>query len=78
MIRYSTLTCPYCGFEKEEKMPTNACLFFYECTRCHKRFKPKDGDCCVFCSYGTVSCPPIQQNDIGCCNTKEGHCDDEK
>ena len=22
--------------------------------------KPKPGDCCVFCSYGTVPCPPIQ------------------
>jgi len=22
--------------------------------------KPLTGDCCVFCSYGTVPCPPIQ------------------
>ncbi|WP_368736408.1 GDCCVxC domain-containing (seleno)protein [Proteus terrae] len=22
---------------------------------------PLEGDCCVFCSYGTVPCPPIQE-----------------
>ena len=24
------------------------------------------GDCCVFCSYGSVPCPPIQQNGKCC------------
>ena len=28
--------------------------------------KPLKGDCCVFCSYGTVKCPPIQQGQ-SCC-----------
>jgi hypothetical protein len=23
--------------------------------------RPKQGDCCVFCSYGTVPCPPVQE-----------------
>lgn len=41
-------------------MPTNACLFFYDCTGCGVRLKPKPGDCRVFCSYGSVPCPPIQ------------------
>ncbi|MHA2389931.1 MAG: GDCCVxC domain-containing (seleno)protein, partial [Candidatus Hodarchaeales archaeon] len=22
---------------------------------------PKQGDCCVFCSYGDVKCPPMQE-----------------
>ena len=35
----STITCPECGFAREETMPTDAC---------------------VFCSYGSVPCPPIQ------------------
>ncbi len=25
------------------------------------RMKPKPGDCCVFCSFGDVPCPPIQE-----------------
>jgi len=56
----SILTCPQCGFQKEETMPTDSCQFFYECTNCHAMLKPKKGDCCVFCSYGTVKCPPKQ------------------
>jgi hypothetical protein len=56
----SVITCPKCGFAKSETMPTDACQFFYECTNCGERLKPKAGDCCVFCSYGSVPCPPIQ------------------
>ncbi len=74
IILQSILTCPICGHQKEEIMPTDACQFFYECEKCHTILKPKKGDCCVFCSYGTVSCPPIQkekqenQNNSHCCN----------
>ncbi len=46
-------------------MPTNACMFFYVCEACGSRLKPQAGDCCVFCSFGTVKCPPIQA-DTGC------------
>ena len=66
VILQSTITCPKCGHEKEETMPTNACQFFYECENCKKVLKPKQGDCCVYCSYGTVACPPIQLNQ-DCC-----------
>lgn len=58
--RISILTCPQCGFEKAERMPTDQCTVFYECENCKILLKPKAGDCCVFCSYGTVPCPPIQ------------------
>ena len=56
----STLTCPRCGHQAIETMPTDACQFFYDCKGCGERLKPKQGDCCVFCSYGSVPCPPIQ------------------
>jgi len=62
----STLTCPECGFVTTESMPTDACIFFYECPGCAELLKPKPGDCCVFCSYGTVPCPPIQES-RDCC-----------
>ena len=61
----SLLTCPHCSGRSRETMPTDACLFFYDCPHCGKRLKPKSGDCCVFCSYGTVRCPPIQLGE--CC-----------
>jgi hypothetical protein len=63
----STITCPAWGFKKEEEMPTDACQYFYECEGYKTRLKPLAGDCCVFCSYGTVKCPPIQQG-TSCCS----------
>lgn len=62
----STITCPACGHKSREIMPTDACQYFYTCTNCQTRLKPKEGDCCVFCSYGTVVCPPMQ-NGQNCC-----------
>ncbi|MBB5607090.1 hypothetical protein HDE72_001578 [Janthinobacterium sp. S3T4] len=59
-ILESVLSCPHCGLSKQETMPTDACQFFYACTACSAVLRPKAGDCCVFCSYGTVKCPPIQ------------------
>ncbi|PCI01851.1 MAG: hypothetical protein COB81_06575 [Flavobacteriaceae bacterium] len=67
----STITCPKCGHKKEETMPTDACQFFYECEQCNTVLKPAAGDCCVYCTYGTIPCPPIQENnscsDSSCC-----------
>ncbi|MCG6903991.1 MAG: hypothetical protein LJE68_15055 [Rhodobacter sp.] len=62
----SLLTCPVCSATWSETMPTDACLYFYECKSCHTVLRPKPGDCCVFCSFGTVPCPPIQDG-AGCC-----------
>jgi len=64
--RFSTLTCPVCGHAETEEMPLDACLFFYDCKGCGARLKAKPGDCCVFCSYGDVPCPPVQAGRGGC------------
>ena len=62
----STLTCPECGTKTTDTMPTEACQYFWECPGCGVVLKPKPGDCCVWCSYGTVPCPPVQAG-AGCC-----------
>ena len=62
----STITCHNCGHKKEETMPTDACQYFYECENCKTVLKPQQGDCCVYCSYWSEKCPPIQQ-DEKCC-----------
>ncbi|MGN6604474.1 MAG: GDCCVxC domain-containing (seleno)protein [Ginsengibacter sp.] len=62
----SVITCPVCGFQNEETMPLNACIFFYECKSCKTRLKPKENDCCVFCSYGSVKCPQVQMGKSSC------------
>ena len=62
----STLVSPFCQHSTTETMPTDACQFFYDCKVCGQWLKPKPGDCCVFCSYGSVPCPPVQQNGECC------------
>ena len=68
MILESTITCPACGHRATETMPTDACQFFYDCKGCKSVLKPMAGDCCVFCSYGDVKCPPIQESGKSCCS----------
>jgi len=69
---HSTITCPNCGHQALETMSTDACQFFYDCKGCKRLLKPTQGDCCVFCSFGDVPCPPIQEsrsngNSKDCC-----------
>ena len=71
----STITCPHCGHAKEETMPTDACMYFYVCEECDSRFQPTTGDCCVFCSYGTVKCPPIQAGGVAQDSVEVNHGD---
>ncbi|HSE77912.1 MAG TPA: GDCCVxC domain-containing (seleno)protein [Alphaproteobacteria bacterium] len=59
------LTCPGCGGQHECRMPEDACVYFWDCPTCGVRLKPKAGDCCVFCSYGSSPCPPVQAQNSG-------------
>ena len=67
MILESVLTCPHCTFAARETMPADACQFFYECQACKTILRPNAGDCCVFCSFGSVKCPPVQAGH-SCCS----------
>lgn len=70
VVLKSEITCPNCGHVEIEDMLTDACQWFYECKGCGEVLKPLEGDCCVFCSYGTVPYPPIQTSPDGqsCCS----------
>lgn len=68
----STITCPACGHQATETMPTDFCQYFYDCKGCGALLKPKASDCCVHCSYGSMPCPPMQETSsaavaAGCC-----------
>ena len=56
----SEITCPRCGHKKDETMPVDACQIYYVCENCNAVLRPLEGDCCVFCSYGSVKCPSKQ------------------
>ena len=58
---YSVLTCPHCGHQERLRMPENTCVARYVCPACGAVLTPKPGDCCVFCSYGSVPCPAVQE-----------------
>ncbi|MBA2518360.1 MAG: hypothetical protein H0V24_01715 [Chloroflexia bacterium] len=57
----SVLTCPGCGIAKRETMPAVSCQITYRCTACGADLWPAPGDCCVFCTHGSVPCQAIQQ-----------------
>lgn len=66
VVLISEITCPKCGHKKKEIMPVDACVYFYQCENCKTTLKPLQGDCCVFCSYDSVKCPPIQSGKCNC------------
>ena len=66
IVLESLLRCPKCGFTKNETMPTDACQFYYVCQSCKSVLRPSPGDCCVFCSYGSEKCPPVQEQGPCC------------
>lgn len=63
LILETRISCPSCGHQQLEEMPQNACVHFYECRGCGRLLRPRPGDCCVFCSYGSVKCPPRQKEE---------------
>lgn len=56
----SLVTCPSCGDQHLEPMPEFSCLLAYACSSCGTVLRPADDDCCIFCTYGSIPCPPIQ------------------
>lgn len=70
VIFESEITCSFCGHVAKESMPDNVCQFYYACLGCHALLRAKKGDYCVFCSFGTVKCPPIQRGGKSCCEVE--------
>lgn len=65
MSQETVITCPACTAATTAPMPEDACQFFWACPACGAVIRPKAGDCCVFCSYGEVACPPVQRERAG-------------
>lgn len=57
----SLVTCPECGYQSMEALPTEYCLLALDCKGCGATLHPADGDCCVFCTHGTHKCPSMQE-----------------
>ena len=64
-IPLADIRCPFCGAVETLEMPNDACVYFHECGTCRVVMRPKQGECCVICSYGSVQCPPRRGRDGG-------------
>ena len=58
MGEMAAIRCPACGVESADEMPADACVYVWDCPACRAVVKPRPGDCCVFCSWGSAPCPP--------------------
>ena len=56
------IQCPNCGHKEEMDMPDYVCVRVFRCSSCQEIVHPKEGDCCVFCSFAEDKCPAKQQN----------------
>lgn len=55
-----TVTCPRCGQARVRVMPRDALDLEYTCAFCGTVSRPRARDCCIYCSYGDVPCPQVQ------------------
>ena len=60
IVLTATVTCPNCGHQKAETMPTNACVHFYECTGCGTVLHPKPGIAASFARTGRADARPAK------------------
>jgi len=54
------VTCPVCKTQVREHMVSETPKLIYHCPKCLTWLSPKKGDHCIYDSYGSVKCPPIQ------------------
>jgi hypothetical protein len=54
------VTCPVCKTQVQETMVSETPKLIYHCPVCLTWLSPKKGDHCIYDSYGSLNCPPIQ------------------
>ena len=60
-ILQTIMKCPNCRTTETVTMDQKIPGDFFTCKECEKTHEPRLGDCCVYCSYGSVNCPAVQQ-----------------
>ncbi|MFZ3039139.1 MAG: GDCCVxC domain-containing (seleno)protein [Polynucleobacter sp.] len=58
----STITCPICLHAEVLALPKGSSQHLYQCQACKTILKPKSGDCCIFCSFGSIDCASAEKN----------------
>ena len=60
-ILQTIMKCPNCRTTETVTMDPKIPGDFFTCKECEKTHEPRLGDCCVYCSYGSVNCPAVQE-----------------
>jgi hypothetical protein len=60
VVKNCVITCPVCNTKVQEVMSSETPKRKYHCPKCLTWLSPKSGDHCIYDSYGSVKCPPIQ------------------
>ena len=58
--RACIITCPVCSNAVVERMSHESLKGVFHCQKCLTWLAPKPGDHCIYESYGSVRCPPLQ------------------
>jgi hypothetical protein len=58
----SVITCPHCEASELLQIPAGSSQRFYRCQACDGILKIQSGDCCIFCSFGSIGCTSSEQN----------------
>ena len=57
----TVITCKNCGTSEEVMMHAKLPEQKFICKRCTAELSARADECCVYCSYGSVKCPPVQE-----------------
>jgi hypothetical protein len=60
VVKDCVITCPVCKTKVQETMSSETPKRVYHCPVCLTWLSPKKGDHCIYDSYGSVNCPPLQ------------------
>ncbi|WP_285896681.1 GDCCVxC domain-containing (seleno)protein [Polynucleobacter corsicus] len=58
----TTITCPDCCGQETLEISQGYSQHLYRCPSCSTILKPRSGDCCIFCSFGSQDCSNAEQN----------------
>lgn len=61
----AVLTCPHCGASYDVEMPVGIRMLELPCKECGNIIRPRNGDCCAFCSWADTGCPTSQAIERG-------------
>jgi len=61
LVLECSVTCPSCGSVLATTMSQSETVRRLSCRACGEAMVPEPGDCCVFCSHGSVPCPGTQR-----------------